>query len=118
MKWPWVSRAAYDRLEAELARDREESSKRIDALMAAAVTAMDEAKAERQSLLDRIVQLAGQPAIYKAPSTAAPAPVATPAAPTSNLAPPRAVATFQEIHAATREAMSKPNFRPDKGAIH
>jgi hypothetical protein len=116
MRWPWVSRAVYDRLEWELAREREESSRRIDALMAAAVSAMDEAKAERQSLLDRIVQLSGQPALYKA-STQAP-PAAETAAPTSNLPAPRAVATFSDIHAATREAMNKPNFRPDKGAIH
>ena len=115
MRWPWVSRTAYERIEREL----EEQHRRIDALMAAAVESMDEAKAERRALLDRIVQLSGQAPLYKAPAAAveAAAPAEKPA-PTSNLPPPRAVVTFADIHATTREAMQKPNFRADRGVIH
>jgi hypothetical protein len=67
-----------------------------------------EEKLENRILLDRIVQMSGQPALFE---KAAPAPIpAAPAPPASTLPGPAARPGFDDVHRAAREAIKDGTF--------
>jgi hypothetical protein len=65
---------------------------------------LSEAESERKTLMDRIVQLSGQPAIYQRPA------VAEPAAAAASQLTPRTRTTFEDVHSAVRDAMKDGTF--------
>lgn len=126
MIWPWVSRRRFDAAEnlrlaaenlriegarllaaSEVARQQQfEAHEREVKDLRDRVTALE---AERKALVDRIVQLSGQPALYEK-QVAIPSPENA----TDQLSP-RTVTTFSDVHAAVREAMKSNTFDVLKG---
>ena len=109
MLTPWVSRklldAATDRaIRAEVdARQATErlAEYRVEAnkLLQLAQNEIQSLRVDQKLLIDRVVQLSGQPAIY------APAPEPKPSAP-SNIAAPEERVTFATVHKKAREAIA------------
>lgn len=119
MRWPWTARieAAEQRATAaefraisveELLRRADE---RFDSLTADAnrrigdaLTERDDARADNKLLLDRIVQMSGQPPIFHpAPTQATPPAVPTPQI--STLPAPETRVSFSDVHNAARKAI-------------
>lgn len=120
MRWPWTSRVEAAERSATLSEHRSQiaeaaelrASERLDSFMADANQRVADAQAERDAaraevklLLDRIVQMSGQPPIFH------PAPI--PAAPTapspeqlSSIPAPETRVSFDDIHRRTRAAIA------------
>lgn len=126
MKNPWVGRAELQAAEnlrlaaqqmlaqSEVARVKAEDAARdkYDALKELLLITrgeLDRSEAERKLLLDRIVQLSGQPAIYQKRDTAEVRdreqgkPTAVPPMPARR-------ASFDDVHQAAREAIKDGTF--------
>lgn len=116
----WVSKAEYEAVKAQQA-GAEESGRRH---AAAASTMIDqaveyatqlskelaEAKRENRLLIDRIVQMSGQPALFdKTPPAPPPQPAPAPV-PVSTLPGPAARASFDDVHNAARAAIKDGSF--------
>ena len=126
MRWPWVCRST---MEQAIAREREvqlelaeAAAREVTAAGARAALAeanartaeawLAESKAERRTLVDRIVQLSGQPPLYEK----APAPVAQ--APAADNAPPvRTQVKIDDVHAAARAAIADGTFDISKARV-
>lgn len=119
MIWLWVSRRRFEAAEnlriegarllaaSEVARQQQfETHEREVKDLRDRVTALE---AERKALVDRIVQLSGQPALYEKP-----VPVPSPEIVADQLAP-RTVTTFSDVHAAVRKAIKDNTFNIPKG---
>jgi|GEM_PF-6911395 len=109
MNWPWVKRGmlAAAQKQARWAETAlKQAEERVHGLMAQLATAearTAELEAERRKLLDRIVNMAGQPALYEKPAEpSTPPPVASAGAQEFSLGP-RTV-RIDEIHAAVNDA--------------
>ena len=124
MMFGWVSKAMYDAAEnlrqdalrqvcasevarvkeGDAARERYESLKELHLQTRAE---LETSNTERRLLLDRIVQLSGQPALFE---KAAPVPAAPPAPPASTLPGPAARVGFDDVHQAARTALKDGTF--------
>jgi hypothetical protein len=121
MRWPWTSRKTLEALEARLKwtedqlRPVEEHRSHIQAMLAnclvqeAKLTLQLEAsEKERKSLLDRIMQMSGQPALYAKPVVPQPAvivPPLRPEEPAESEDPPKL--TVDKLRADYRKQLQK-----------
>lgn len=128
MNFPWVQRELWEAAEklragteARLAVSealRQQLAEELAAARAEAQAAREAAGAERQRLTDRLLTMAGQPALY----VETPAPAVATAKPSDydvkDLAKARALpsagVTFSGVHAAAREAMQNGTFNIDR----
>ena len=124
MKWPWVSQARLDAAESRVQWTEQQlraAEERLAEAQAAADEQLDAAEAERQKLLDRILQLSGQPALYAPapPQSAEPRAQSTDKAADkgSVLPPARRLVDVSDIHAAFREAASKDEVQLKPGWV-
>jgi hypothetical protein len=125
MSLPWTSRAELYtanaraaaaenlRLEAnvglaqsETARQREHDH--YEARIIDLTERLADSEAERKILLDRIVQMSGQPALYHQPEAAPANPAAASA--TNNIPGPARKISFDEVHAVTRKALKNGTY--------
>jgi hypothetical protein len=110
MTWPWVSRKKLDEMTRRLAQsdnmrveDRLVAETRYEALKELLLMARADAesgKQERKLLMDRIVQMTGQPALYAQPQAITPAPELK-----ANYPAAESRASFDDVHKALRQAM-------------
>ena len=123
MRLPFVSRARF--VEVEAMSRGQENLRQFDqaALVAseklrvAAEERLAVAEAERRVLLDRIVELSGQPPIYAAAPH--PGPVGA-VEPKGDDGPPpmKERILFDDVHAAIRQAMADGTFSITKAAVN
>ena len=121
MIWPWVWRSELEAAQAALARMRQEldgarawseqiskaSREREESLEKILAETADRADQERKVLLDRIVELSGQPALYRKPAETA-------AAPGGELPRVPSRVGFDDVHQAVKAAMRDGTFNIPK----
>lgn len=121
MRWPWVSREIVDELKASLTAA--ENLRQFDRaalvssekLRIAAEERAAQCEAERKLLLDRIVQMTGQPALYE---KAAPQPAVVGAESAQEAPTPTKLVTFDDVHSAARRALANGTYRPPAGRLN
>jgi hypothetical protein len=124
MRWPWVSRATLEACEARLKwtedqlRPTEDERRHVEAQLTGCLVReaqlnlrLEAAENDRRLLLDRIVQMTGQPPIYEKPGPVLlvqPEPKPVP----ESADTPEAVrqVTFDDVHRDARRAMANGTF--------
>ena len=99
--------------QSETARQREHDA--FEARITDLTARLNALDAERKTLLDRIVQMSGQPPLFTAP-----APVTVAGAPppdTSSIPGPRARANFDDVHEFARQAIRNKTLN-GAGKVH
>ncbi len=97
--------------EGILAREREQYALALKD----AAERVEAAKTEQHKLVDRIVEMTGQPPIYeKRPAVVAAPPAPEPA---STIEPPATRLTFADVHNAARKAMDSHDFKAPRARL-
>jgi hypothetical protein len=116
----WFGKAKWDQLQRHLAEAQESQRQLSELLHQAAeqcrtlqvqlgetIKELEKCDAERRLLLDRALQLGGQPPLYAKPEPVIP----RPADPTSTLPPPPVRASFDDVHKAARQAIKDGTYK-------
>ena len=123
MTWPWVSRRTFERAEACYRAAATELAHLAQTLAAREQECISlerqniELRADNKLLLDRIVQMSGQPPIFHPVPIVPPTPAEAKAAESSALPAPTIRRSPDDVKRMAREAISRGDFDKPKAAV-